>query len=100
MWPLLRPDVFTGARATAKGIMLFGPPGTGKSEIGNYTNSISYYDYIEWLILLIHCIKLLARCVASSVKKCAFFTVTSSSITSKYVGEGEKAVRALFTGAR
>ncbi|KAK3933229.1 Fidgetin-like protein 1 [Frankliniella fusca] len=74
VWPLLRPDVFSGARATAKGIMLFGPPGTGKSEI--------------------------ARCVASSVKKCAFFSVTSSSITSKYVGEGEKAVRALFTVAR
>ncbi|VDN82944.1 unnamed protein product [Brugia pahangi] len=66
-------DIFKGIRAPPKGVLLFGPPGTGKTMIG--------------------------RCVASQCNA-TFFNIAASSITSKWVGEGEKLVRALFAIAR
>ncbi|VDK85158.1 unnamed protein product [Onchocerca ochengi] len=71
--PFLRPDIFKGIRAPPKGVLLFGPPGTGKTMIG--------------------------RCVASQCKA-TFFNISASSITSKWIGEGEKLVRVLFAMAR
>uniref|UniRef100_T1H577 AAA+ ATPase domain-containing protein n=1 Tax=Megaselia scalaris TaxID=36166 RepID=T1H577_MEGSC len=72
VWPLLRPDIFNGLRRPPKGILLFGPPGTGKTLIG--------------------------KCIASQSKS-TFFSISASSLTSKWVGEGEKMVRALFAVA-
>ena len=34
IWPMLRPDIFTGMRAPPRGVMFFGPPGTGKTLLG------------------------------------------------------------------
>ncbi|KAM0681782.1 Fidgetin-like protein 1 [Glugoides intestinalis] len=73
VWPMLRPDIFTGLRGPPKGLLLFGPPGTGKTMIG--------------------------KCIASQCKA-TFFSISASSLTSKWVGEGEKMVRALFYLAR
>ncbi|XP_028919745.1 fidgetin-like protein 1 [Ornithorhynchus anatinus] len=73
VWPMLRPDIFTGLRGPPKGILLFGPPGTGKTLIG--------------------------KCIASQ-SGATFFSISASSLTSKWVGEGEKMVRALFAVAK
>jgi transitional endoplasmic reticulum ATPase len=73
-WPIKTPEIFTrlGIRAP-KGILLYGPPGCGKT--------------------------LLARAVATE-SEANFISIKGPEVFSKWVGESEKAIREVFRKAR
>jgi transitional endoplasmic reticulum ATPase len=73
-WPIKTPEMFTrvGIRAP-KGILIYGPPGCGKT--------------------------LLARAVATE-SEANFISIKGPEVFSKWVGESEKAIREVFRKAR
>lgn len=71
--PKLFPNLFIDKLKPWKGILLYGPPGTGKTH--------------------------LARAAATESKS-SFYSISTADIVTKWVGDSEKKVRALFEEAR
>ena len=73
-WPLKYPDIFkTINTKPPRGIMLFGPPGTGKT--------------------------MLAKAIATE-SDANFISIKGPEVLSKYVGESERAIRETFRKAK
>lgn len=74
IYPLLHPELYTAlGKSTGGGVLLYGPPGTGKT--------------------------MMAKAIAHEVGA-KFYAVKCSDIVSKWVGESERNIAALFETAR
>ncbi|XP_056157475.1 fidgetin-like isoform X2 [Lampris incognitus] len=73
LWPMLRPDMFSGLGPAPRCVLLFGPRGSGRTLLG--------------------------RCIASQLGA-PFLQLSGSTLATKWLAEGEKILRASFLVAR
>ncbi|XP_053733746.1 fidgetin isoform X1 [Synchiropus splendidus] len=73
LWPILRPDMFSGLATLHRNLLLFGPQGTGRT--------------------------LLARCMATQLGA-VFLQLSGSALVTKWLVEGSKIIQASFLMAR
>lgn len=85
--PFLHPDLFAEHKLpTPRGILLYGPPGCGKTLIAKaIANSLAQKAIIN---------------TESANAKSYFFNIKGPELLNKYVGETERQIRAIFEEAR
>jgi DNA polymerase III delta prime subunit len=82
-WPVLYPDLFLlFKRRRSRGVLLYGPPGCGKTLLGKAV------------------VRLLAALYHRKADDGGFKYVKGHQLLDQYVGNSEKAVKALFDDAR
>ena len=100
IFPIMRPDIFHGLRGPPKGLLLFGPPGTVDWNRRAFPRVCPCPRTAD--AELCRCPQgktLICKAIAAQSKS-TFFSISASTMTSKWMGEGEKLVRALFAVAR
>ncbi|XP_078799149.1 fidgetin isoform X1 [Oryzias latipes] len=73
LWPILRPDMFSGLGPSPRCILLFGPRGSGRTLLG--------------------------RCLATQLGA-PFLQLSGSTLATKWLADGEEIIRASFLVAR
>lgn len=73
LWPILRPDMFSGLGPAPRCVLLFGPRGSGRTLLG--------------------------RCLASQLGA-QFLQLSGSTLATKWLADGEEIIRASFLVAR
>lgn len=73
LWPILRPDMFSGLGPAPRCVLLFGPRGSGRTLLG--------------------------RCLASQLGA-QFLQLSGSTLATKWLADGDEVIRASFLVAR
>ena len=102
--PTRFPQLFTGKRRPFKGILLYGPPGTGEACSATVHYLVLFFIPMKQQPCVTYALytkgkSFLAKAVATEADS-TFFSVSSADLVSKWQGESERLVRNLFEMAR